>query len=129
MPSASLATIKNLQKGDLFELLNPFESQLPKQKPQIVQSSPKPKHQKTKPINHTKNQIIKNIKPPKPVEKKKELPKVKINGLVWNSSRPQAIVNGDVLDIGDTIQSFKIVAIEKSGIDILYYGKIVRINH
>lgn len=127
IPSLSSAEVTNLQKGDLFELLNPFESQLPKPKIKVI-APLQNKKQQTTTRNNIQNPNNANIKAPDPVEKKKEIPKVKINGLVWNSTRPQAIVNGEVLDIGDKIQSFKIMAIKKTGIDISYYGKIVRIN-
>ena len=56
-------------------------------------------------------------------------PEMTITGLVWNSERPQAIINGKVLSVGDTWtdsqtkEEIKINRIEKTGIDVSYKGK------
>ncbi len=52
-----------------------------------------------------------------------EPPSVTINGLVWNTRRPQAIVNKKVVAIGDTVDDFTIASITKAGIDIVYNGE------
>jgi hypothetical protein len=56
-------------------------------------------------------------------------PSITITGLVWNSDRPQAIINGKVLSLGDTFmdtqsnEEIKINKIYKTGIDVSYRGK------
>jgi hypothetical protein len=52
------------------------------------------------------------------------VPEVTISGLVWNSDRPQAIINGRVMDIGDSIlENAVITAINKDGIEISIQGQ------
>ena len=50
------------------------------------------------------------------------LPKLNIEGLVWNSDMPQAIINDKVVRIGDTIEGVEVVKIEKKGVTIKYSG-------
>ena len=94
-------------------ITNPFISKLPKPKT-----------------------VIKNITPPPPPPTRLEVenpqpartapaqpPAVTISGVVWNSDRPQAIINGQVVDVGDKISEMEIVSISKSQIDVLYLGE------
>lgn len=53
------------------------------------------------------------------------LPVLRIEGLVWNTSMPQAIVNGKVVKMGDVIEGVKIVKIDKEGILIEFHGENV----
>ena len=43
-----------------------------------------------------------------------------ITGLVWNSDRPQAVVNGKIVDIGDRLDYWEVVDITKVGIELSY---------
>jgi hypothetical protein len=47
---------------------------------------------------------------------------LKINGIVWNTDLPQAIVNDRVVRIGEDLQGAKIVAIKKEGIEVVHNG-------
>lgn len=51
------------------------------------------------------------------------LPTLTITGLIWNSDRPQAIVNGQVVTIGDVIDGAKITKIDKNGIETAFGGQ------
>jgi len=55
---------------------------------------------------------------------------IKINGLVWHTPMPQAIINGEVYKKGDEFEGAEIVAIDKEGVTFLYKGIeiIVRIS-
>lgn len=55
---------------------------------------------------------------PPPIPK----PNFRITGLIWNSPRPQVIINGQVLDIGDEVQGFRIEAINQTGVDVSIRG-------
>jgi competence protein ComGC len=57
--------------------------------------------------------------PEKPLEPP---PLVKIEGLLWNTNKPQAIVAGRILNVGDEVEGFKILEIGKEGITIEYSG-------
>jgi len=59
------------------------------------------------------------------------LPEMKFQGMVWKSSRPQAIINNKVYDIKDVInvdagglgEEIKVRDIAKDGIHLIYKGK------
>lgn len=51
-------------------------------------------------------------------------PQLSINGIVWQTSMPQAIVNNQVVKIGDEIsQDIRIIGISKEGVTVEYEGK------
>ncbi len=50
-------------------------------------------------------------------------PPLQIQGTIWDSDLPQAIINNKVFKIGDTIDGVQIVEIKKSGITILFKNK------
>lgn len=51
-------------------------------------------------------------------------PMLEINGIVWNTKKPQAIINDQVVVIGDTIENSKIVDIRKDGVDVIFNEKL-----
>ena len=65
--------------------------------------------------------------PEKEIEKF-SIPDLNIEGLIWNSDMPQAIINGSVVKIGDYIEGVKIVGIDKKGITIEHEGQKVLIS-
>ncbi len=50
------------------------------------------------------------------------LAKYKVQGMVWDSQRPQAIINDVVLNIGDVFEGIEILNIRREGIYVLYEG-------
>ena len=110
-----------LESG-LISVGNPFKSQLPKVEESTIEMPDKP------PEDLPNDQPS----PPKPIPvipppeiKEKPLPNITINGIIWNSERPQAIVNGKIVDIGDTIAEIYITDIRKTGIDGRFDGRKV----
>lgn len=66
-----------------------------------------------------KNRAARMVKPvelPK-IEVKAEPPTLNLSGLIWNSSRPQAIINGQVVAAGDVISEVKIKKITRDGVE------------
>ena len=55
-------------------------------------------------------------------------PQLRITGLIWNSTKPQAIINNQVVGIGDAINDVTIVGIQKTSIDIVYQGTYFSID-
>jgi hypothetical protein len=51
-----------------------------------------------------------------------DLDKLKVQGIIWGVKTPQAIINGRVLTIGDSIEGAQIVNIEKKGITLSFDG-------
>ena len=67
------------------------------------------------------------------------MPRLYISGIIWNSERPQAIVNGSIVEVGDRlfkiptdnkeiIPEIKFVDISKEGLAVAYEDKIVIIK-
>ena len=48
-----------------------------------------------------------------------------VQGMVWNSDKPEAIIEGQVFQLGDEIREAKIIEITKDGVKLLYKGKII----
>ena len=48
---------------------------------------------------------------------------LKVTGLVWGAQMPKAIIDGNVVGIGDTVKEAKILDISKVGIMFDYKGK------
>jgi hypothetical protein len=59
-------------------------------------------------------------RPPRILE---PLPDINIAGVVWNTDRPQAIINGQIVGIGDTVSGVTILDIKKMGITVLFQGR------
>ena len=93
---------------------NPFAPQLP----ETVIVKPEPTSTPDLP-EKTKLEIHQPDRAPAPVLP----PSFTITGLVWNTSRPQAIINDQVVDVGDKISEYQIVSISKTGIKMEYQGQ------
>ncbi|RJP28221.1 MAG: hypothetical protein C4533_07030 [Candidatus Omnitrophota bacterium] len=48
------------------------------------------------------------------------LPELKVQGLIWGSELPQAIINNKVVKVGDTISGVEILEINDKGITVLF---------
>ena len=96
----------------LRTLKNPFIPQLP-----VVEVGSVPK-------NVGVPQAIVTVSPVSPsAEGMAPTPTVSIAGVVWNTDRPQAIVNGHVVNVGDKVEAWTIVGISKQGIEISLEGR------
>ena len=80
-------------------LRDPFESLLP----EPVEETPKPTvtGQTSTPITDLLN----------------------VQGTVWNSDRPQAVINGAIVSVGETVHGAEIVSITVQGVKIFYQGR------
>ena len=58
----------------------------------------------------------------------KPLPALAIQGIVWGGPMPQAIINGKVFKVGDTIAEAKITGIDKDGVELFYAGRSYSIS-
>ncbi|MBI4309346.1 MAG: hypothetical protein HY591_03340 [Candidatus Omnitrophica bacterium] len=59
---------------------------------------------------------------PVAVPPKKKPPSLQLDGIVWGSEHPQAIVDNAVVGVGDEISGVKIYAIKKDEIVVLFEG-------
>ena len=78
-------------------LRNPFRNPAAKQKPDGIVKPPE-------------------VKPPEAV--RLDLEKFAVSGIVWGGMVDQAIINGKVVKVGDTISDVRIVRIDKEGVTI-----------
>ena len=90
---------------------NPFEPQLPEVKPE-----PPPD------ISNRTTSTTRNVTPQPPPKPPVIFPNLVINGVIWNTDRPQAIINNQVVDEGDNIEGLTIVKIRKNEIEVSLEG-------
>lgn len=148
MPIPSACAQENAKANDDFEsrllsIKNPFKAQLPEK--EIIDENPDVGEKAPKPIEPDPKKSEVPIGPPKPIEsielmnpspeaidaepeKIIPLPDVIVSGIIWNSDRPQAIINEQIVNIGDTILGIEITEIRKTGVDGLFHGKTVTIG-
>lgn len=105
------------------EMRNPFEPQLPARQ---IEPAQKPVEVQTRPIAQRTPERDK-LAEQKPAitapEEPEAIPEMDIRGLVWNSDRPQAIINNQVIDIGDIVGDVQIIGIRKNEIDVSFQGR------
>jgi hypothetical protein len=121
--------VSNLQKGLMSR--NPFETWLPKTEEMIEEKIIEKIEEKIeKPQEQVK--IIDSNVPARKMIGKEEMdkpaeeltpPELKINGLVWNTDKPQAIINDQVVVIGDMVGDSKVIDIRKDGVDLMFLNK------
>lgn len=66
--------------------------------------------------------------PGQPPEAVTTLPAMTVQGMVWGSAAPQAIINNTIVKEGDAIEGASIVKIDKEGVTLLYEGKKVLLS-
>lgn len=54
--------------------------------------------------------------------KENPMPKLVVQGIIWGSSFPQAIINNKVVKVGDTLEGVDIIDISKEGVIIMFAG-------
>lgn len=115
---------------------NPFAPQLP-EKVVIEPVKPvvQPQQRLRKPIESIRRKPTPKtdtlIKPADVIEnipQKVTPPNITITGIVWNSERPQAIINNEVMDIGDKVDTFTITDIRKGEIDMKHLNQTVTVH-
>lgn len=96
-------------------LKNPFLSKLPPPPPKPVpvkveEPDPEP-------------EVMIKPEPPPPPPPKPVLPDLVLSGTILSKDNPRAIVDGQVLGVGDMIQGVRIMAIMKGELDVLFRGE------
>ena len=130
---SNLNTLK-VDLSDLDSLRNPFVPQFPETKtpwPSKVPLAPV-----TAPLETSVSPVVEQPAAPvtlpnsfTPPEQKEILPpSMNIYGLIWNTNRPQAIVNNQIVQVGDKIENWTIDKIDQNGLEISGYGKTVFIS-
>lgn len=114
-------TIFTLATPVFAEIPNPFIPQLPV----VVEPEPVVAPPRSSSVDDEGPRNPRNQQQTSQVEKVPEPPKIPnfaLTGLVFKSDRPQAILNGNVVNIGDTVENAKIVNISKEGVFMEFEG-------
>jgi len=107
-------------------LKNPFIDQLPQ--PEKPEEKP-PTDIEEQPVPTRRGDILPQDKSDNmKAEQRIPLPSFRISGLVWNSDRPQAIMNNQIVSVGDTINNCTITHISKEGVEVLFQEKTYTIE-
>lgn len=117
-----MTTIEQLKpKLDLIQ--NPFKSKLPEPEPEPEPEKPMDASEMTESSQTGPTLDMPVIQePPLPV------PTFTVTGIVWDSDRPQAIMNGQIVNIGDIIADVMITAIQKTEIRGTFHGADITIK-
>jgi hypothetical protein len=68
--------------------------------------------------------LITKEQPERPVESiGYDLPHLSVQGIVWGTQMPQAIINNTIVKIGESIAEAEVLDIRKEGVYLLYQGK------
>jgi len=62
-----------------------------------------------------------------PQRPKPNLENFKVQGVIWGSKFPQAIINNKILGVGDLIDGVEIVSIEKKGVALSFGGMVANL--
>jgi len=110
---------------ELASIRNPFVNQLPL--PPVVVPPMKPPMDETQNIETPAQPFTPPGPTPNPDSAKPAVeirpPDIEIQGLVWDSQRPQAIIGNEVYGIGDLVRDMKILSIKKNGLQVLFQDK------
>lgn len=115
-------------------VMNPFMPQIPRKEvivEPVAPTTPNPtptEKETTKTIETIKKETLepKKEKPPEIVKEEPTTPPpaMTITGVLWNSKRPQAIIDGQVVSEGETFKGEMVLKkVSKSSIKFLYKGK------
>lgn len=120
---------------------NPFKPQLPQPKP--PEEAAPPSEPIPPPGSSTRTEmydippayndpLMNNIPPSDIIPEKPKIPVIPpafdIQGIIWQTDRPQAIINDQVVDVGDALMDSRIVSIEKAFIQIEYQGILFNVT-
>ncbi len=121
--------IAQIQK-EVADIPNPFLPQLP-EKPKEVEQPVNPADDNKPDTTVRPKDPVRTVTPrpavkttPPPVPR----PNFKVSGIIWNSDRPQAIINGTVVDVGDKVGEFKIESITQNEIGVSVNGTHLKVN-
>lgn len=56
------------------------------------------------------------------------LPGLKVEGIIWGSQLPQAIINNEVVRPGDSVEGVQIIEISRTGLTVLFKDKIFKLD-
>lgn len=123
--------VLKLENVDTLELVNPFESKFPlpeKEDPQIVDPNIRQPQRNDEDSSFRRTTTSPSPAVVTPEQAQQAIQQslassVVVTGVVWNSDRPQAIMNGQVLSQGDNFGEYTIANIQKEQIVLTANGQ------
>ncbi len=106
------------RKRDPFQTWLPKAEEILKEIIEKVEQEPTMKEREPKKVVQRIEKITVD-----PIKKIIEPPILTVTGLIWNAQKPQAIVNGQIVSIGDTLKDITIIDIHQKGIEIIFSNK------
>jgi hypothetical protein len=67
-------------------------------------------------------------KPETEIDTYEQPPPLDVQGLVWGGAVHQAIINGKVVKVGDSIEGAEVIEIDKEGVSMLYKKRIFKLS-
>ena len=61
--------------------------------------------------------------PPPSVQREKQPPDFRVNGIIYTRVRPSAIVNGQTVNVGDRVNGATVVGIERTNVTLQLNGQ------
>ena len=102
---------------ELDSLKNPFHSPIPaltaqRRMNELQKNKQAQEAGNVKPVEEENPSPVQNPQPPVAP------PKFILSGIIWESPRPQAIINDQIVGIGDVIDHWTVIAIDEGGIKV-----------
>lgn len=110
--SISSPTMPQLEEVDLDSVPDPLELS-PLLKEALLERQLARERQKQLQKKHVPTQAPAPIQPPP----------LQLQGVLWGTARPQAIINRRIVSVGDTIEGATIVAVSREGVKISFSGE------
>jgi hypothetical protein len=121
--AAENTTYRPERSVDINNVPNPFISKIPKEA--VVVPTPAKSESPAAPSFYNPALPVPPVPPP--VARSAEEPEAPINvqGVIWESEKPQAIINDQIVGIGDQVGKAKVTSIAKSQVVLSYPNKTV----
>lgn len=117
LPVSGEGLAEPFQTQDLGTLRDPF------QLPSLLQDRLRQRElaQEEESRRRTKSEPSREEEPVKP-------PPLVLQGVLWGTARPQAIINRKIVSVGDTLEGAKILAVSKEGVTISFEGQTFQMS-
>jgi HD-like signal output (HDOD) protein/CheY-like chemotaxis protein len=99
------------------------EAATPSEPPTEAVSKPAGSLSATEPTAAVPSPVVTNVPPPSPPPQEQALPEFRVNGIIYTSVRPSAILNGRTVSIGDQVNGATVVRIGRSDVTLQINGQ------
>ena len=111
------------EETDLDALRDPFETP-----PMLKELLLKRALEKQRKQDFQRQLLERQGKVPVPSAVPIQPPSLQLQGILWGSARPQAIINRRIVSVGDTVEGATIVAVSKEGVNVSFSGQEIKLK-